>query len=78
MALQNGDDSSLADALPGQPERESIELGVAQAQRRAAVPGPGELAAVQTPCGEPYADAVVDEGRTRDRDVTPRWDEEAD
>ena len=61
MALQDGDDAGLADALPGQSEREGIELGTGQAQRRAAVPGPDEFACVQAPGCQPYADAVVHE-----------------
>ena len=57
--LQQRDDASFADALPRKPKHKSVELRSAQRQRRARVLGPDEPAAVQAPCRQPDADAIV-------------------
>jgi hypothetical protein len=60
-ALQDRDDTGLADALPRQAEHEGVELRVGQRECGAAITRPDELAAVQSARREPYADAVVHE-----------------
>lgn len=62
-ALQQRDHAGLADALPGQAQHEGIELGMRECQRATDILGPDELAAIQTPRGQPHADAVMHEHR---------------
>ncbi len=59
--LQNRDDAGLADALPRQTQRESIELCGCECQRRTRVPWPDELAVAQLSGRWPHADAVMHE-----------------
>ena len=61
VALQHADDTSLANALPGQAHHQGIELRTAQTKCGRGIVGPDELALVQPPGRQPDADAVVHE-----------------
>src|SRR5687768_3658801 len=57
--LQNCNDACLANALPWQAECERIQLGLGNLRCRCTGARPDEAALVQSPGGQPHANAVV-------------------
>jgi hypothetical protein len=55
----HADDAGFSKALPWQAQHQRVELRARQWQRARPILGPGELADVQAPGGQPHADAVM-------------------